>query len=79
MCEPNIKYLKKKKIRAILSLHFFSLLEIMLAVQWKTSVSNAVMKSNAGCNEIESNIVNCRLCLVASEVRKIRWNKSKTW
>ena len=26
----------------------------------------------AGCNEIESNIVNCRMCLVARKIRKRR-------
>lgn len=32
---------------------------------------------NAGCNLIESNVVNCGMCLVTSKVRKRRWHKNK--
>ena len=30
-----------------------------------------------GCNEIESNIVNCRMCLVATRVREEGENKNR--
>ena len=35
------------------------------------------MNWNAGFHKIESNIVNCRLCIIASKVRNIRRNKNK--
>ena len=66
-----------KRLQSFLFISFF-VLKRCFQVIVKLSVWNIVVKKNAGCNEFESNKVDCRMCLVRRKIRQGSWkNKMK--
>ena len=63
-----------KRLQSFLFISFF-VLKRCFQVIVKLSVWNIVVKKNAGCNEFESNKVDCRMCLVRRKIRQGSWKK----
>ena len=70
-----------KRLQFFLFISLF-VLKSCLQLIVKLSVWNILVKSNAGCNEFESNKVDCRMCLVQKKIRQGSWkkqNEEKKW
>ena len=72
----NSMHMRVKRLQFFFSF-LFLFWNIVCSLQWKLSIWNIVMKSNASCNEFKSNKVICRMCLVQRKIRQGR-RKNKT-